>query len=105
MDTEGHSGGKTGNVEGGTIGRRIGVGKGWRGVHKARGVLSREDGDKLAGEKSNADKIRKCLDIVEGKGEESVKIFLNILHLLLGSYPPGSGFRPELKSNRLVLVT
>uniref|UniRef100_UPI00358F1064 NACHT, LRR and PYD domains-containing protein 12-like n=1 Tax=Myxine glutinosa TaxID=7769 RepID=UPI00358F1064 len=53
----------------------------------ARGVLNREDCDALAGEKSNADKIRKCLDFVDGKGEECAKTFLNILYKLRDSFP------------------
>uniref|UniRef100_UPI00358EE117 ankyrin repeat and protein kinase domain-containing protein 1-like isoform X2 n=1 Tax=Myxine glutinosa TaxID=7769 RepID=UPI00358EE117 len=53
----------------------------------ARGVLSRQNYSDLSSEKSSADKIRKCLDIVDGKGEESAKRFRNILCKLSKSYP------------------
>uniref|UniRef100_UPI00358F5227 NACHT, LRR and PYD domains-containing protein 12-like n=1 Tax=Myxine glutinosa TaxID=7769 RepID=UPI00358F5227 len=53
----------------------------------ARGLLSREDYKELEGERSDPGKIRKCLDIVDGKGKEFAKIFLKILHDLRGSYP------------------
>uniref|UniRef100_A0A8C4Q169 Uncharacterized protein n=1 Tax=Eptatretus burgeri TaxID=7764 RepID=A0A8C4Q169_EPTBU len=67
---------------------------------RARGVLSREDCDALAGEKSNADKIRKCLDVVDGKGEECVQIFLNILYNLRDSYP--QDLKKELKNFMII---
>uniref|UniRef100_A0A8C4Q8E0 CARD domain-containing protein n=1 Tax=Eptatretus burgeri TaxID=7764 RepID=A0A8C4Q8E0_EPTBU len=54
---------------------------------RARGVLSREDYDKLEGEESNADKLRKCLHIVDGKGEECAKTFLEIIYSIRGTYP------------------
>uniref|UniRef100_A0A8C4QD03 CARD domain-containing protein n=2 Tax=Eptatretus burgeri TaxID=7764 RepID=A0A8C4QD03_EPTBU len=54
---------------------------------RARGVLSRQDYDKLEGEESNADKLRKCLHIVDGKGEECAKTFLEIIYNIRGTYP------------------
>uniref|UniRef100_A0A8C4N9W0 Uncharacterized protein n=2 Tax=Eptatretus burgeri TaxID=7764 RepID=A0A8C4N9W0_EPTBU len=54
---------------------------------RAKRVLCREDSDEVTSEKSNKDKIRKCLDIVEGKGEECAKIFVTILANHRSSYP------------------
>uniref|UniRef100_A0A8C4R5Q4 CARD domain-containing protein n=1 Tax=Eptatretus burgeri TaxID=7764 RepID=A0A8C4R5Q4_EPTBU len=54
---------------------------------KAKGVLNREDYHRVLAQECDEEKIRKCLDIMEGKGEESAKIFLKILSNLPDTYP------------------
>ena len=54
---------------------------------RATGVLSRQNYSDMEGEKTNRDKVRMCLDIVEGKGEESATKFLKILYKHRKSYP------------------
>ena len=54
---------------------------------RAKGVLNRQNYSDMKGEKTNADKVRMCLDIVDGKGEESATKFLKILCKYRKSYP------------------
>uniref|UniRef100_A0A8C4QT79 Uncharacterized protein n=1 Tax=Eptatretus burgeri TaxID=7764 RepID=A0A8C4QT79_EPTBU len=53
----------------------------------ARNVLTCEEYDQVVSQVSKADKIRQCLDTMEGKGEACAEIFLAILHDLRGTYP------------------
>ena len=50
-------------------------------------VLNRQNYSDMKGEKTNADKVRMCLDIVDGKGEVSATKFLKILYKHRKSYP------------------
>uniref|UniRef100_A0A8C4WVR5 CARD domain-containing protein n=1 Tax=Eptatretus burgeri TaxID=7764 RepID=A0A8C4WVR5_EPTBU len=52
-----------------------------------QGGLNSEDCHQVQAQEIVEDKIRKCLDIVDGKGEESAKSFLNILYKLQHSFP------------------
>uniref|UniRef100_A0A8C4NBY2 B box-type domain-containing protein n=1 Tax=Eptatretus burgeri TaxID=7764 RepID=A0A8C4NBY2_EPTBU len=54
-----------------------------------RELFDREDLDRITSKESKADKIRECLEIIEGKGEDHSRTFVEILHELRvqGIYP------------------
>uniref|UniRef100_UPI00358FBE2C tripartite motif-containing protein 14-like n=1 Tax=Myxine glutinosa TaxID=7769 RepID=UPI00358FBE2C len=49
---------------------------------RRRDILDREDLDRITSKESNADKIRACLKVIEGKGEHHSRVFVEILHKL-----------------------